>query len=52
MQQLLPKVTLENAPQVYNKIIYLGDYIKNNRVKNDADYALKGLMKEIDNIHS
>lgn len=52
MQQLLPKITLENAPQVYNKIIYLGDYIKNNRVKSDADYALKGLMKEIDNIHS
>ncbi len=47
MQQLLPKMTLANAQKVVDKIVFLGIYIENKEIKNEAEYALKGLLQEL-----
>lgn len=50
MRQLLPLITLENAPGVLKKIVYLANYMEKNSVGigNEAEYSLTALLNAIE----
>ena len=52
LQQFIPHITLNNHAAVLNKMLYLGEYIRENwnKISNKAEYCLAVLLKEVETL--
>ena len=52
LQQFIPHITLNNHAAVLNKMLYLGEYVRENwnKISNKAEYCLAVLLKEVETL--
>ena len=50
LQQFIPQITLSNYKAVVTKMLYLGEYVRDNwnKISNKAEYCLSVLLKEVE----
>lgn len=50
LQQFIPQITLNNYKAVVTKMLYLGEYVRDNwnKISNKAEYCLSVLLKEVE----